>query len=68
MWDYGAQRPMPIPAMRRQCELGLRWLHEGRIEGMIFLASCICDLGLDAVEWTRAWIAEVADQPVGRLP
>ncbi len=57
LWDYGARRPMPVEAMQRQCELGLRWLRERRIEGMIFLASCICDLKLEAVEWTREWIA-----------
>ncbi len=36
---------------------------EGRIEGMIFLASNVCDLELDTVEWTRKWIADVAQQP-----
>jgi len=36
----------------------------GRIEGMIFLASCICDLPLDAVEWSRRWIAKVGDEPL----
>jgi len=46
------------------CEVGLRWLREGRIEGMIFLASCICDLGLKTVEWTRRWITEVGDQTI----
>jgi len=51
---------MPLDAMARQCELGLRWLHEGRIEGMIFLASCICDLKLETVEWARNWIASRA--------
>lgn len=56
MWDYGQKRPMPLTLMERQCELGLRWLRERRIAGMIFLASCICDLDLDAVEWTRRWI------------
>lgn len=61
MWDYGEKRPMPLEAMRRQCQLGLRWLQEGRIAGMIFLASCICDLELEAVEWTRQWIREVGD-------
>lgn len=64
MWDYGNRRPMPIDAMRHQCELALKWLREGRIEGMIFLASCICDLGLDTVEWTRAWIAEVGSERI----
>ena len=62
MWDYGNKRPMPVEAMERQCSIGLRWLREGRIEGMIFLASCICDLGLETVEWTRDWIAKVGDE------
>jgi hypothetical protein len=62
MWDYGNKRPMPVEAMERQCATGLRWLREGRIEGMIFLASCICDLGLESVEWTREWIARVGDE------
>jgi hypothetical protein len=55
LWDYGAGRPMSVDAMATQCELGLTWLKQGPIEGMIFLASCICDLGLEAVEWTRRW-------------
>jgi hypothetical protein len=58
MWDFGNSKPMSVERMRRQCELGVRWLREGRIKGMIFLASCICDLGLETVEWTRRWIAE----------
>ena len=62
MWDYGDHRPMPIALMQHQCQLGLKWLREGRIEGMIFLASCICDLGLEAVEWTRKWIREVGEE------
>lgn len=65
LWDYGAKQPMPLSAMARQCSLGLRWLREGRIEGMIFLASCICDLGMEAVEWTRRWIAENGSARVG---
>jgi len=60
MWDYGAGQPMPVERMAAQCERGLQWLSEGRIEGMIFLATCICDLGLETVEWTRRWIADVA--------
>jgi hypothetical protein len=62
MWDYGQRMPMPLEAMQHQCELGLRWLKAGRIEGMIFLASCICDLQLEAVEWTRQWIAKAGEQ------
>jgi len=68
MWDYGASQPMPAERMAYQSQTGLQWLKEGRIEGMIFLASCICDLGLEAVEWARRWIADVGGQPLGRHP
>jgi hypothetical protein len=64
LWDYGGKRPMPLDILQGQCETGLEWLRQGRIEGMIFLASCLCDLGLETVEWTRGWIATVGDQPV----
>ena len=62
LWDYGAKKPMPLELLWHQCEVGLRWLRQGRIEGMIFLASCLCDLELEAVEWTRNWIAQVGDE------
>lgn len=62
LWDYGAGLPMSLENMQQQCETGLKWLCAGRIEGMIFLASCICDLDLEAVEWTRNWIARVGDE------
>jgi hypothetical protein len=64
LWDYGRRAPMPLQAHQRQCELGLQWLQQGRIQGMIFLASCIADLDLDTVEWTRQWIAAVGDRPL----
>ena len=52
---------MLVENMKNQCELGLHWLHTGRIEGIIFLANCVCDLELEAVEWTRDWIRKVGD-------
>lgn len=61
MWDYGAARPMPLDAMVHQVELGNRFLAEGRVDGLIFLASCICDLDLEAVHWTRRWIASLPE-------
>jgi hypothetical protein len=64
MWDYGSKKPMPLDLLEGQCQMGLELLRQGRIAGMIFLASCICDLGLEAVEWTRGWIARVGDQLV----
>jgi hypothetical protein len=66
MWDYGTNTPMPVEHMQHQCEMGMRWLRTGRIEGIVFLATCICDLGLDAVEWTREWIARVGAETLPR--
>ena len=51
---------MPLDRMERQCELGLKWLKAGEIEGMIFLGSGVLDKNLRSVEWTRQWIAKVA--------
>ena len=62
LWDFGTSRPMPLELMKKQCELGRQWLEQGRIEGMIFLASNVCDLELETVEWTRRWIAEIGGQ------
>lgn len=62
MYDYGDKKTMPVSLMEKQCHLGLRWLQEGRIEGMIFLTNCICDMGLEAVEWTRQWIQKLEEK------
>jgi len=53
---------MPLDLLRGECEAGLGRLRQGRIEGLIFLARCLCDLGLEAVEWARRWIAEVGNE------
>jgi len=64
LWDYGNRAPMPLDLMKKQCTLGREWLREGRIEGMIFLASNVCDIELETVEFTREWIAAVGDETV----
>ncbi|MDD5706435.1 MAG: hypothetical protein PHR35_10940 [Kiritimatiellae bacterium] len=64
MWDYGPGAPMPVEMMEHQCRVGLEWLASGRIDGLVFLASCICDMEIETVEWTRQWIARVGDQPL----
>ena len=62
LWDWNANKPVPLPLMQKQCRVGLEWLRQGRIEGMIFLGSPLVDMGLEAVEWTRKWIQEVGDE------
>jgi len=64
LWDYGNEQPMPLDRMQRQCAFGLELLEAGRIDGMILLASCICDLELETVEWARGWIAAVGETPL----
>ncbi len=59
LWDYGDRCPMPLESMKVQCEKGLDWLCQGRVESLVLLGSYLCDLGLDTVEWTRNWIADV---------
>ena len=64
--DYGKNKGVPIPLMKKQCETGLRWVQEGKIDGMIFLANTTMDIGLESVEWTREWIKEVGNTPITR--
>ncbi len=63
-WDFGGKKPLPMPLMKSQSELGLEWLRSGRIESMIFCGSWLCDRGLESVAWTRDWIRKVGDQKV----
>ena len=64
MWNFGNRRPTPLESMEMQCKQALRWLHEGRIDGMIFLATNICGLNLERVEWSCMGIAEHGDEPL----
>jgi hypothetical protein len=36
---------------------GVHWQEGGRVDGLILLGSCICDLNLQTVESVRRWIA-----------
>lgn len=64
MWDYGNRAPMPLDLMKKQCALGREWLRQGRIEGMIFLGSNVCDIELDTVAYARQWVASTGDEKV----
>jgi hypothetical protein len=52
--------PLPVPAMKHQCEVGLRWLRDRRIEGIIIYGNFF-DLGWDSVEWAREWIQKIGE-------
>ena len=59
IWDYPNSRPVPLELMQHQCELGLKWLKEKRIQELIFLANTVLDIGLPSAEFARNWIAKV---------
>ena len=52
--------PLPVPAMKHQCEVGLQRLREGQIEGIIIYGNFL-DLGWEAMEWARSWIQKIGD-------
>ncbi len=64
MFDFGNKAPVPVDLMEHQCETGLNWLKQGRIEGLIFLGNTVADLDFPSVEFSRQWIAEVGDQKI----
>ncbi len=64
VWDFINRRPVPVPLMQYQCELGLKWLKEKRIHDLIFLANTMLDVGLPSVEFARDWIAKVGPQSI----
>ena len=59
--DFTRKVSIPIPAMQHQCEVGLEYLKQKRLEGMMFLSNGVMDLGFEAVEWTRQWIQKIGD-------
>ncbi len=64
MWDYRGKRHMPISLMKYQLDLYYKWLKSGEIEGIIFCSNCIADIGLEAVSYTKQWIAEHGDEEI----
>ncbi len=66
LWDYPQAKPISLDLVKFQSETALKLLKQGRIEGISIVASCICDLEIEAVEWTREWIARVGGEELGR--
>ena len=65
LWDYlGEKGPIPMTLMKHQCELGLHWLKTRQIEGICFIASNMCDMEVEAVEWTRRWVERVGEERI----
>ena len=50
--------------MEFQCELGLQWLKEGRIDGMVFETNSTMGVRLPSELWLRDWIQRVKDTEI----
>jgi len=64
MWNYGESKPLTMDQMKYQLDRYYHWLKKGDIEGIIFCSNAIADIGLDTVEYTRKWIAEVGNERI----
>ena len=64
MWNYGEHCALTSEQMRYQLDLYHRLLHAGKIDGIILCSNCIADLGIECVEYTRAWIEVHKDEVI----
>ena len=66
LWDFQNKKPVSVELMKHQCDLGLKWLKEGRISDMIFLANTMLDVGMPSADFSREWIKEHGGEKLGR--
>lgn len=66
LWDFQNKKPVPVELMKHQCDLGLKWLKEGRISDIIFLANTVLDVGMPSAEFSREWIRRHGAEKLGR--
>ena len=56
MWNFNNKAVIPLELMKHQLDCAHRWLISGEVEGLIFHCTPLCDMGLEAVEYSRRWI------------
>ncbi|MCL2743088.1 MAG: hypothetical protein FWE67_04485 [Planctomycetaceae bacterium] len=61
MWDFGNAKPITMELMKHQLTFALEKFKQGQIDGMIFHCTPLVDTGLEAVEYSKKWIAEYGD-------
>lgn len=64
MWDFGNSKPITVESMKLQLDFALEKFKQEQIDGMIFHCTPLCDLDLEAVHYSRKWIAEHGDEKV----
>jgi hypothetical protein len=66
LWDFVNKKPVSVDLMKHQCDLGLKWLKEGRISDMIFLANTMLDVGMPSAEFAREWVKKNGGEKLNR--
>ena len=59
MWDFGVGKPISLKDMEYQCGLAHDQWRAGRISEIIMLGSPLCGMDIEAVAWSRDWIASL---------
>ncbi|MBR6727064.1 MAG: hypothetical protein IKM08_02620 [Clostridia bacterium] len=59
IYDFPNHRPVPKELMEHQCETALKWLREGRIDGLVIEANSTMGVGFESELWLRRWIESV---------
>ena len=62
MWDFGGKQPIDLDFMKHQLEFALELFRKGQIDGTIFHCTPLCNKNLEAVEYSKKWIAETANE------
>lgn len=62
LYDYGAAREMSVENMALQLEWYAEAVRSGKADGVILLSNTVADLGFEAVEYARKWLAEHGDE------
>ncbi|NLX54164.1 MAG: hypothetical protein GXY58_03535 [Planctomycetaceae bacterium] len=62
MWNFDTKSVVPLELMKHQLDCAHRWLRSREVEGLIFHCTPLCDMGLEAVEYSRRWIDQHGDE------
>jgi len=64
MWDFGGKKPVTKELMKAQLDFALEQFKKGQIEGLIFHCTSLCNNDIEAVEYSKKWIAEYGEETI----
>lgn len=63
---YRFGKPTPLDLMDYQCNLGLKWLKEGRVCDLVILGNSHLDIGCPSAPWMRDWVKAHGEEKLNR--